>query len=86
MYQEKREFCIQEIHSHLLRVEPLASHSLKVRRENAKLLTPNLQNVRLYSQGGVDDFSRFSYRGVYQVICHCVGRKIVLLLIVRIQS
>jgi hypothetical protein len=42
----------------LLRVKTLASMSLKVRRENAKLLTPIPQNVRLYSHDGVDDFSR----------------------------
>ena len=40
----------------LLCVKMLASISLKVHRENAKLLTPNLQNARLYSHGGVDDF------------------------------
>ena len=35
----------------------LGSISLKVCHKNAKLLTPNLQNIRLCSYGGVDDFS-----------------------------
>ena len=42
----------------LLRVKTLATVSLKVRHQNAKALTPNLQNVQLYSHGGVDDFTR----------------------------
>ena len=41
----------------LLRVKVLASISLKVRRENAKLLKPILQNVQLYSHSGVDGLS-----------------------------
>ena len=53
-YEKKREFCNQEIETLLLRVKTLASISLKVRRENAKLLTPNVLNVRLYSHSGVD--------------------------------
>ena len=32
--------------------------SLNIRRENAKPLTPNLGNIRLYSHGDDDDFSR----------------------------
>jgi hypothetical protein len=50
-------FCNQEIESLLLRVKPLASISLKIYCQNAKPLTPNQQNVRLYNYGGVNDFS-----------------------------
>jgi hypothetical protein len=49
----------------LLRVKMLASISLKVRLENAKLLTTILEYVRPYSHGGVDDFSR------QENITHC---------------
>ena len=38
MHHEKREFCNQEIEMLLLRVKTLASISLTVRRENAKLI------------------------------------------------
>ena len=59
MYHEKREkFETKKSEHFLLCVKTLASISVKVRRENAKLLTPILQNVRLYSHSGVDDFSR----------------------------
>ena len=54
---KKREIWNQEIETLLLRVKTLASISVKVRRENAKLLTPILQNVWPYSHSGVDNFS-----------------------------
>jgi hypothetical protein len=38
-------------------VKTLTPMSLKVCCQNAKLLTPHLQNVQLYNHGGVDDFS-----------------------------
>jgi hypothetical protein len=59
---KKREFCNQEIETLLLRVKALAPISLKVRRENAKVLTPNLQNGPLFSHGGVVNFSRSNGR------------------------
>ena len=42
----------------LVRVMTLASILMKVRRQHAKALTPNLQNVRLYTHGGVEDLIR----------------------------
>ena len=46
----------------------LSSISLKVCRKNAKLLTPHLQNVRLYSHDGVDDFSRRDIIPLHHII------------------
>ena len=54
---KKERIYNQGIETLLLRVKVLASISLKVRRDNAKLLKPILQNVQLYSHSGVDDFS-----------------------------
>ena len=55
----------------LLGVKTLASISVKVRRKNAKLLTPILHNVRPYSQGGVDDFSRLVTHLSAGTTCTC---------------
>ena len=52
-----RKFCNHKIKMLLLWVKMLASISLKVHQDIAKPLTPNLQNIQMYSHGGVDNFS-----------------------------
>jgi hypothetical protein len=72
---KKREFCNQEIKTLLLCVKMLASMSLKVCSQNAKPLSHNLQNIQLYSCGGVDDFRAVATHNNWVLFWYTMRRK-----------
>jgi hypothetical protein len=55
MYHEKRENFATKKLKHYAWCEDARFHLTEGSSRKRKLLTPNLQNVRLYSNGGADD-------------------------------